>query len=211
MKKSIILIGGGGHCKSCIDVIEQEGKYTIEGIVDLHENKGQSILGYPIIANDNDIEELAKKHKHFLITLGQIKSPQRRKELFKLLKKLEINLPAIISPRAYVSEHSIIGEGTIIMHNALINPNAEIGKNCIINSKALIEHDAVIEDNTHISTGAIINGICKVGKNCLIGSGVIIKHAIKVTQNTIVGAGAVVTKDINLSGTYLGIPAKKGK
>ena len=34
MKKNIILIGGGGHCKSCIDVIEAEDKFEIAGIVD---------------------------------------------------------------------------------------------------------------------------------------------------------------------------------
>ena len=37
-KKSIVLIGGGGHCKACIDVIEVEGKYNIIGIIDVPEN-----------------------------------------------------------------------------------------------------------------------------------------------------------------------------
>ena len=32
--KNIVLIGGGGHCKSCIDVIEMEKKYKILGLVD---------------------------------------------------------------------------------------------------------------------------------------------------------------------------------
>ena len=32
MKKKIILIGGGGHCKSCIDVIEGENKFEIANL-----------------------------------------------------------------------------------------------------------------------------------------------------------------------------------
>ena len=32
--KKIILIGAGGHCNSCIDVIELEKKYKIIGLVD---------------------------------------------------------------------------------------------------------------------------------------------------------------------------------
>jgi hypothetical protein len=32
--KKVFLIGGGGHCKSCIDVIENENKYKIKGIID---------------------------------------------------------------------------------------------------------------------------------------------------------------------------------
>jgi FlaA1/EpsC-like NDP-sugar epimerase len=55
MKQKIILIGGGGHCKSCIDVIEQEGKYTIAGVVDVKEKAGQTIMGYPFIGTDDDL------------------------------------------------------------------------------------------------------------------------------------------------------------
>ena len=33
-KKKLILIGAGGHCNSCIDVIEQENKYRIVGLID---------------------------------------------------------------------------------------------------------------------------------------------------------------------------------
>ena len=34
MMDEILLVGGGGHCKSVIDVIEQEDNYTLVGIVD---------------------------------------------------------------------------------------------------------------------------------------------------------------------------------
>ena len=66
-RENIILVGGGGHCKSCIDVIEQEGKYEIKGILDLPEKKGQNILAYKIIGNDDDISDYAKQGYNFLI------------------------------------------------------------------------------------------------------------------------------------------------
>ena len=72
MKKKIILIGGGGHCKACIDVIEQEGNYQIAGIVDLPEMLHQKVLGYEIIATDKDFPDLVKEYKNFLITLGRV-------------------------------------------------------------------------------------------------------------------------------------------
>ena len=37
MKEKLVLIGGGGHCRACIDVIERENKYQIAGIVDIKE------------------------------------------------------------------------------------------------------------------------------------------------------------------------------
>jgi len=135
LEKKIILVGGGGHCKSCIDVIEQQGKYQIAGIVDLQGKLHQKILGYEIIATDDDLPRLVNEYENFLITLGHIKSPEKRIRIFQTLKELRAKLPVIISPLAYISKHAEIGDGTIIMHHALINAGAKIGSNCIINTK----------------------------------------------------------------------------
>ena len=113
-KKSIILIGGGGHCKSCIDVIEQQGKYRIAGILDVSEKLNKKVLGYKIIAIDDDLPRLVMQYENFLITLGQIKSPEKRIRIFQTLKESGAKLPVIISPLAYLSKHAEIGDGTII-------------------------------------------------------------------------------------------------
>lgn len=169
-KLKILLIGGGGHCKSVIDVIEQENKHEIVGIVDTKENIGKKVLDYEIIAYDDDLEELFKTCKNAVITIGHIKSNSLRVKLFAKLKNIGFNLPVIISPLAYVSKHANIDEGTVILHHALINANAKIGKNCIINSKALIEHDCIVEDNCHISTASVLNGGVVVRENTFFGS-----------------------------------------
>jgi sugar O-acyltransferase (sialic acid O-acetyltransferase NeuD family) len=189
--KEIILIGGGGHCKSVIDVIEQEGKFQIIGIVDKPELLGVKVLGYPVIGNDSDLADLSKKYRYALVTVGQIKSSSLRVRLFKLAIKVGLTMPNIISPRAYVSKHAIIGQGTVIMHDALVNANAKIGENCIINSKALIEHDAIIEDFCHIATNAVINGAAIVRQGSFLGSGVITKQGINVEKNSFIKAGSL--------------------
>ena len=196
MKKEIILIGGGGHCKSCIDVIEQDGTFHIAGIVDMPEKLHQKILNYEMIATDDDLPQLVKEYRYVLITLGQIKSPVKRRRFFKTLKELEAILPVIISPLAYVSKHAKIGDGTIIMHHALINAGAKIGSNCIINNKALVEHDAIIGSHCHIATGAIINGGVKVGSGTFFGSNAVCKEYIEIGENTVIGCGATIIKNI---------------
>jgi len=179
-KKLIVLLGGGGHCKSCIDVIEQTGQYEIMGILDPQLKIGHKVLQYKVIGTDDDIPELLKSVRHFFITVGQIKSVERRIMLYKMIKSFNGELPVIISPSAYVSRHSHINDGTIIMHYAMINAGSTIGSNCIINTKALIEHDASVGDHCHISTGAIINGGCTVGSCSFVGSG-----AVAVQESTI--------------------------
>jgi len=177
--EEILLIGGGGHCTSVIDVIEQEDKYKIAGIIDKKELIGKDILGYKIIACDDDLDELFKTYKNAIISVGQIQSPKLRVELFTKLKTIGYNIPVIISPLAYVSKHSTICEGSIIMHQALVNANVLVGKNCIINTKSLIEHDAKIEDNCHISTSAVINGGVVVKEGTFFGSNATSKESIE--------------------------------
>ena len=190
--KNIVLIGGGGHCKSVIDVIEQEGRFEIAGIIDKPELLGSSILGYSIIGNDSDLDNLVKKYQYALITVGQIKSPSLRIKLFDLAVKAGFTLPNIISPNAYMSKHSSIGNGVIVMHNAIVNASASIGDNCIINSKALIEHDCWIFKHCHISTNATINGGVVVESGCFIGSNSTTKESITISENSFIKAGSLV-------------------
>ncbi|WP_319525432.1 acetyltransferase [uncultured Desulfosarcina sp.] len=201
MIKDLILVGGGGHCKSCIDVIEQEGMYRIAGIVDVLEKLDEKVLGYKIIATDEDIYSLTKEYDNFLVTIGQIESPERRQKIFKNLKALKAQMPIIISPYAYVSRHASIGEGTIVMHQALLNAGAIVGRNCIINSKSLIEHEAVIEDHCHISTGTIINGGSLVKEGSFIGSNSVIRENITIERNSIIGLHSKIYKSNKKSRT----------
>lgn len=190
MRQKIILIGGGRHCVSCIDVIEQENKFEIAGIVE-KETKNGMLLNYPILGGDEDINQLRTFFDYALITVGQIKNPTTRIRLFDIVKSLGFTMPVIISPRAYVSGRASIGNGTIIMHDALINSHAVIGCNSIINSKALIEHDAVVEDNCHISTAAVINGGAIIRQGTFVGSNAVTKEGAQTRENDFIKAGEV--------------------
>ena len=190
--KKIILIGGGGHCKSAIDVIEQEKKYKICGIIDKPEFLGTKVLEYKIIGSDLDLEMLAKKFKYALITVGHIQSAKLRIKLFKIAQKAGFLFPSIISPNSYVSKYSKIGNGSIVMHHAIVNANTLIGDNCIVNSKALIEHDCSILNHCHISTNATINGGVKIRSECFIGSNVTTKNNITIEKNSFIKAGSLV-------------------
>lgn len=197
IKQDLILIGGGGHCRSCIDVIELDGRFTIRGIVDQKEALDPPLANYPLLGQEEDLVELAKSCKNFLVTIGQIKSPEPRIRLFEYLKLLGMTFPVIVSPLAHVSRQAVIEEGTIIMHHALVNAGAHVGRNCIINTKALIEHDAVIEDHCHISTTAVVNGAAKVQRSSFIGSNAVLREHVVVGEESIVGAGVSVLHDID--------------
>jgi len=195
----IILVGAGGHARSCIDVIELSGQYKIAGLIEKDKKNRQENLGYPIFGTDDDLENLRQKYSHALVTVGQIKSPATRIKLFQQLQKMNYTLPVVISPKAYVSKHAQIGDGTIVMHDAMVNAKVKVGKNCIINNKALIEHDVIIGNHCHIATGAIVNGEVKVGSESFIGSGAVTKQSVVIGSRCVIGAGAIIKTDIELN------------
>ncbi len=204
--KPLILIGGGGHCMSVIEAAESCGR-DILGILDLKEYVGSKISGYEIIGTDTEIEKYVDTCE-FIITVGSIKSAEKRKGLFEAMLKSKAKPATVIASTAFVSKRAVIMPGTVILHHASVNAGAFVGNNCIINTAANIEHSVRIGNHTHISTGAMINGDCEIGACSFIGSGARINNSIKITSNSVVGSGATVIKDITESGIYAGVPAK---
>ena len=118
----LLLFGCGGHARSCIDVIEREGRFRLAGLVGQAHEVGMEVLGYPIIGSDEDIDRLGELARHALVTVGHIKSPDVRIDLYEKLIASGWTLPVIISPFAHVSSHATIEAGTVVMHGAIVPP-----------------------------------------------------------------------------------------
>ena len=204
-RKNLILIGGGGHCKSVIDVAESAG-YNILGILDTPENVGKDVLAYKVIGVDDDIPQYVDKAE-FMITVGFIKNPAVRIKLYNKVKEACGKLATIVASTAHVSKYATLGEGTIVMHHAFVNAGAQIGDNVILNTFTNIEHDAVVGNQCHISTGTMVNGDCRVGERVFIGSQSVLANGIEIGSDIVIGAGSVVRKTILEKGIYSGNPA----
>ena len=196
-KENIILIGAGGHALSCIDVIEQENKYNIRGLVGLKDEVGKKISGYDVIATQDELVNLSKDFRYAFIAIGQIKNVKLRIDMYESVLNTGFKIPSIISPQSFISRTVQIGEGTIIMNGVILNSGVRIGNNCIINSKALIEHGTRVADHCHISTGAILNGDCVVESKSFVGSGAVVKHGITIKTSSFVNMGQIVTKNFD--------------
>ena len=205
--KPLILVGGGGHCKAVIDIAESAG-YQILGILDRKENVGMDVLGYRIIGEDKDIPQYVDK-ADYLITVGFVTNPSLRIKLYNKVKDAGGHLATIVSPTAYVARDTSIGEGTIIMHKAIVCVGSKIGRNCIINTMADVDHCAVIGDFSHLSANVLVAGDAKVGERCFCGIGSVISSGVSVASDVILGAGTLVVKDINEPGVYVGHPSHK--
>lgn len=203
--KPLILIGGGGHCKSVLEAAESAG-FSILGVLDIPEEVGKEILSTKVIGTDDDIPAYVDKAE-FVITVGFIKNPAIRIKLYNKIKEAGGNLATIVASTAYVSQYATLGEGTVVLHQAFVNAGAKVGNNVILNTATNIEHDAMIGDHCHISTGTMVNGECKVGERCFIGSQSVVANCITIGDDIIIGAGSCVRKSITEKGIYAGNPA----
>ncbi|MBU5310754.1 acetyltransferase [Tissierella carlieri] len=210
--EDVILIGGGGHCKSVIDSISKSKEYKIIGILDLHNKVGDEIFGVKVIGTDDKLEYYYKNGimKAFL-TMGSIGDTRIRRKLYSIALNIGYFFPNIIDNTAIVSDKVEVGHGNFIGKGAIINAGTKIGSNCIINTGAIIEHDCNIESFCHIAPGTTISGNVVVGENTHIGTNSAIIQNIKIGRDSVIGAGSVVITNIGSNVKAYGSPCKEVK
>ena len=204
MSKSVVIIGASGHGKVIADIIVNSDDKVLGFLDDADDVQGKKIIGFPVLGKIADFDKY--RDCEFVIAIGK---PYIRD---KISNELPVKWYTAIHPTAVISSLDVeIGEGTVIMANAVVNPSARIGKHCIINTGAIVEHDNILEDYVHLSPNVTLAGIVKVGKSTHIGAGSCTKQVLNIASDCIIGAGSVIVKDITESGTYVGVPARKIK
>jgi len=194
---NIIFLGGGGHSLSCCDVLNQNKNFNLIGFIDANKNALLSESGYEWLGSDNNMQEAIEKYKNIFISIGHMKTADKRVSLYEKSKKIGGVFPILKSNFSYISPTAFIEEGSLIMHGAVINAKAHISKNCIINSNSVIEHGATIGNHVHIAPSAIILGDVKIGDECFIGAGAIIREGVTIGKRTIIKAREIVIDDKN--------------
>ncbi|NML46881.1 hypothetical protein HHL11_24260 [Ramlibacter sp. G-1-2-2] len=201
----IVLVGGGGHCLACADVIAAAGREAA-GVLDARE--GTAPAGLAWLGDDRWMASPEAAAMEFIVTVGQTGSADLRRRLFERILAAGRPLATVRSPHAVIGREAQLGAGSIAMHRAVLNANARVGRNCIVNTGAIVEHDAVVADHCHVSTGAILNGGVIVEEGVLVGSGAVVLQGLRIGAGAIIGAGAVVTHDLP-AGTWVGVPARR--
>lgn len=193
--KQLLIIGASGHGKVCADIAEKLGKW--EKIVFADDNPPTE-FPYPIIGKT----DVAWDEDCF-VGIGDAEIRQKLSYGRQLV--------TLIHPTATVGSRVTIGEGTVVMAGAVINPDSIIGRGVIINTGSSVDHDCRVADYAHISVGAHLGGTASIGESAWIGAGAIVINNVFVCASCMIGAGAVIISDIFDKGTYVGVPAKRIK
>ena len=204
----IILLGGGGHAKVLIDLINTSMQFEISGILDTQLEIGTKVLNVPVLGDDDLLSGLYSKGiKNVCIAIGSVKDNTRRRNLFDKVKQMGFLVPYLLHPQAIISKNVRFSEGVQIMAGVNVQTDSLFKENTIINTGAIIEHDCSIGSHVHICSGVVISGGCTVGDGTFIGAGATVMQGINIGKCVTVAAGAVVVKDVPESSMVKGVPA----
>lgn len=201
--ENVVIIGAGGHAKVVADIALLRGDHIVGFLDEVHPEG--DFLGYPKLGGNCEYRKFL--NCSFIIAIGNASVRERIADAMpEAVWYTAVHSGAVIS-----GIDTKIGEGTVIMADAVVNPGAHIGRHCIINSGSIVEHDNRIGDYAHISVGAKVAGGVQIGARTWVGVGATVSNGINVCGDCMLGAGTVVVRDITEAGTYTGVPARKIK
>ena len=205
----IVLIGGGGHCKSVLDCLLRTKVYREIVITDYDSPPGSLIMGCKVAGTDDVLEDLFEEGiRDAFITIGSIKSPKRRVDAYQRAKSIGFHFPCICDPSSIVAESATVGEGVFVGKNAVINSEVKICNMAIINTAAVIEHDCSIGEFTHIAVGAVVCGSTEVGCWSFVGANATLIQGLSIGEGCVIGAGCTVQRDLSAGSFVANRPDK---
>lgn len=212
MNKKILLLGGGGHCRSVLDSLLEQAEYAEIGIIDNREMIGNSIMGIPVVGCDDDLPVLFDHgYRYAFVTLGSMGNPATRIKLFNMLMEIGYMIPVIIDSSAKVSNHAKVEQGVFIGKQSIVNVGTVIHQCAIINSGSIVEHDCRVGAFVHIAPGTVLGGEVIIGENSHIGSNATVKQQVSVGSNSIIGMGSVVLRNMDENVIAYGNPCREVK
>ncbi len=205
----IVIVGSSGHARVIIDIVEQQGRDQLVGLIDSFRPVGEQTMGYEVLGDEQALVGLSKTMgiTGAIIGIGDNGIRQRVAQKLAALCP-ELRFVTAVHPSASVGRQSQIGPGTVVMAGACINPCSQVGQHCIINTRASLDHDSVVGDFASLAPGVVTGGNVHIGAHSAVGIGATILHGRKVGEHTVIGASATVIKDIPALTVAYGTPAK---
>lgn len=208
MKPRLVIWGSSGHAQVVVDIVRSVGMYGIHGFVDDTGTPGNALneAAVQLLGGRECLSGLvAEGITDMVVAVGDCRS---RLELATFAEDLGYSFPPQLHPASVVARSAHVGDGTVVVAGAVVNPGAWLGKHVIVNTSSSIDHGCVVQDGAHISPGAHLAGWVTVGETTWIGIGAVVKDRVRIGSGAVIGAGSVVLDDIPDKVVAVGCPAQ---
>jgi sugar O-acyltransferase (sialic acid O-acetyltransferase NeuD family) len=202
-QRHLYLYGCGGHAKVILDILHRQSR-RVTAILD-DRSSVSDLYGVPVYRSADRLAEISPDRSEWIIAIGNNSVRQRVAEALALQGHL---FTQAIHPSAQIALGVCIQPGTVVMANAVINADAQIGHHVIVNTAATIDHDCVIQDYCHIAPGCALCGAVQCGMGVFLGVGTKVCPGLDIGAYTTCGAGSVVVQSLPSRSLAYGCPAR---
>jgi UDP-perosamine 4-acetyltransferase len=207
MNPPLIILGGGGHAKVLAEALLRTGRDVL-GFTD-PDPAARLLADIPYLGPDGVVFDHAPESVQLVNGLGSVGDNRPRQALFSHFTAKAYRFAEVRHPTAIPSSRALeTGQGSQLLAGSVIGPGTRLGDNVLINTRAVVEHDCQVGNHVHISPGAIICGGCSIGDGAYIGAGAVVIQGIDVGRGTIVAAGSVVITNVEPLTLIAGVPGK---
>jgi UDP-perosamine 4-acetyltransferase len=204
--RSVLLVGGGGHARVCVEALRDVNGIHVVGCVS-SDGAGVDGLPVPMVGRDTELLEAAQRcgATHAFVAIGRNAT---RAALLDRCRVAGLGLVNAISRFSMLSPDIEFGMGVAILPGAVVNAACRLADGVIVNTNASVDHDCVLDEAVHIAPGATLGGAVRVGARTLVGLGARVIPGVTIGSDVVVGAGAVVLRDVADGLTVTGVPAR---
>ena len=206
MPEDILIFGAGGHARVVADAAEASAAWRVAAFVVTAPLGGSSMQGREIWP-DGDVLTARRGPDAGIVAIGDNAVRQRIVERIRASRP-DFRFVTVVHPRAVLSAHARVGEGSVLLAGAIVNPAAVVGAHVALYTNAIVEHDDVIGDFASLAPAAALGGAVTIGARSFVGMGAVVIHGRKVGADTVVGAHATVVADLPDRVVALGTPAR---
>jgi len=199
----IILVGNSTAAEILYQYLQRDSRYQVVAFsVEQSFITDEQYLGLPVVALEQLGDKFDSAEHQVLVAVGYNQLNQTRARLFEQVKTLGFNVLSYIHPDAKVYSDQI-GEGAIIMANAVVEVCASVGDNSVVWANCVIGHHTQVAQHCWIASGSVLAGSASVGNYCFIGVNATVANQVNVAANNIVGANCAILKSTQDNQVYL--------
>ena len=198
----VYLYGCGVTARAVHAYFKKDPNFSIEAFVVDEEYYEEKIIdGLPVLCFQH-LNNSAQKTHSFAVCVGYSKLNLDRELIHKKLVTDGWSITSLVDSN--LKSLSInIGEGTIIMPGANIQPFCNVGKCAIIWPGAIIGHDTEIEDYCWLTAGSAIGGNALIGRSTFVGINATVADNVRVGKYNLLGGHVFVSKCTNNNEVFL--------
>lgn len=192
----VVVVGGSGHAKTCIEILKYRSEFQIAGILDDGLAEGHKVMGVPVLGTLQKLDSLAAEDIRLAVLgIGSLFDLPARRKLVERVQQAGLELLSIVHPSAVVESSAGLGKGVQIHAGAVVSADAVLHDHCVVNTGAIVSHDCEIGSNAHIAPGAVLAGNVRVGPDALVGMGTTVFIGVEIGPGVVVKNGQHIFHD----------------